>query len=96
MANSLQRVRLEGVHSETRPFTLAPNTSQFVRETHQAVNDYNKWSPTEAGAVKIKDFIDNLAEKYSAEDDNRQFVNGTSVAYNHPPVEVTPIENSTI
>ena len=34
---------------------------------------------------KVKTFIDNLAEKYQQQDDNRQFARGTSLDYLHPP-----------
>tara|TARA_B110000977_G_scaffold144511_2_gene183467 strand:- start:13099 stop:13728 length:630 start_codon:yes stop_codon:yes gene_type:complete len=59
-----------GIHPEMRDFivpdeegeafTLAPNDTAFVRETHQAVHEYNTWEPQDASARRAKDFIDNM------------------------------------
>ena len=35
----------------------------------------------------MKSFVDNLAEKYKRQDDNRQFAQGKSVDYDHPPMK---------
>lgn len=67
------------------PFTHAPADNDFVRETHQAVHDYNKWEPKTSSEKKVKSFIDAMAEKYQQQDDDRQFAKGTSLDYLHPP-----------
>lgn len=67
------------------PFTHAKIDNDFVRETHQAVHDYNKWEPKNQSELKVKTFIDQMAEKYQQQDDNRQFVKGKSLDYLHPP-----------
>jgi hypothetical protein len=68
------------------PFTHACPSSDFVRETHQAVNDYNKWVPKSVEETRVKQFIDNMAQRYQTEDDNRHFANGEHVDYLHPRV----------
>ena len=68
------------------PFTHAVADNDFVKEVHQAVNDYNGWEPKNNQEKKVKTFIDNLAHKYQQEDDNRQFVRGTSLDYSKPPM----------
>lgn len=67
------------------PFTHALPINDFVKEMHQAVHDYNKWDPKNNSEKKVKTFIDNMAKKYQQMDDNKQFANGTSLDYLHPP-----------
>lgn len=70
------------------PFTHADvNTSDFVKETHQAVNDYNQWAPATPEELRVKNFIDGLAKRYQEDDDNRQFARGTSVNYERPKIK---------
>lgn len=69
------------------PFTQANPDNDFVRETHKAVLDYNHWEPKNESEKKVKTFIDNLADKYQKQDDNRQFAAGSSVDYVKPPLE---------
>ena len=69
---------------ETEAFTVAKNNTQFVNDMHKAVEEYNSWNPTDVSEVKAKDFIDNVCLKVIANEDNKQFSNGTSVDYNHP------------
>lgn len=67
------------------PFTHAVPNNDFVKETHKAVRDYNNWKPKNNSEKKVKTFIDNMAKKYQQMDDNKQFANGTSLDYLHPP-----------
>ena len=67
------------------PFTHAPPNTEFVRDVHQAVNQYNGWEPQNGTERNVKVFIDNLADKYQRQDDNRQFVRGRTVDYSKPP-----------
>tara|TARA_B100000925_G_scaffold291591_1_gene280257 strand:+ start:5915 stop:6538 length:624 start_codon:yes stop_codon:yes gene_type:complete len=72
---------------EGEAFTHAPMDSDFVQETHECVNQYNNWEPKNASEKKMKSFVDNLAEKYKKQDDNRQFAQGKTVDYDHPPMK---------
>lgn len=72
---------------EGEPFRPASPSSQFVRDVHQAVHDYNKWTPTDRKAKAVKTVIDNMGEKYSRIEDDRQFALGKVVNYNHPPLK---------
>ena len=69
---------------ESEAFTLASDDSQFVNDMHKAVEDYNSWNPTDASELKAKEFLDNIVMKVIANEDDKQFANGTSVNYNHP------------
>jgi hypothetical protein len=71
---------------EGEAFTYAPMDSEFVRETHDIVNQYNQWEPNNPSEKKMKTFVDSLAHKYKQQDDNRQFAQGKSVDYDHPPM----------
>jgi hypothetical protein len=65
-------------------FTLADPSIPFVKETHELVNKYNDWEPSDANGKKLKTFVDTLADKYKSMDDNRQFAAGKSLDYDHP------------
>ena len=68
-------------------FRPASPTNEFVIETHTCVHQYNGWAPEKPQHKKIKKFIDNLSHKYQTMDDDRQFVKGQSVDYEHPPLK---------
>ena len=65
--------------SEDEPFTFADASSDYVKETHKAVNAYNDWKPKTKSELRMKSFIDNMELKYSTMDDNKQFQKGTSL-----------------
>ena len=64
------------------PFSLAPLTSEFVRETHQAVRAFNRWNPEGEGGVK--DFIDRLSNKTIDQENGRTRL-GEAISYNQYP-----------
>lgn len=70
-------------------FTPASPTNAFVVETHKAVHGYNNWTPqqNDKTQVGIKRFIDDQEKKASRQEDDRQFAQGTSIDYNHPPLK---------
>jgi hypothetical protein len=72
---------------EGEPFSPADPSIPFVAETHELVHKYNKWQPKNNGEVKLKVFVDNISHKYKLKDDERQFVKGKSVDYDHPPLK---------
>lgn len=76
---------------EGEPFAPASPTSEFVQETHRAVRGYNTWVPNESNkmAVGTKRLIDRMEEKYARMEDDRQFAQGTSVDYAHPPLNTS-------
>jgi len=61
------------------PFTIAdptkldPAAAAWVRETHDAVNKYNTWNPTDRSGIGIKHFVDNLARRASNDTNNRRW-----------------------
>lgn len=72
---------------EGEAFTPADPSIPFVQETHEMIHKYNTWEPTDKKGKKLKVFVDDLAHKYKTQDDERQFANGTSVDYDHPPLK---------
>lgn len=64
-------------------FTFANDGSEFVRETHKAVRDFNRWVPKE-DAVRIKRFIEHMDAKACAQENNRTRL-GEGMSYNNPP-----------
>jgi hypothetical protein len=69
------------------PFRQASPTNTFVIDMHSAVNEYNEWVPIDKKHIGVKRVIDTMEKKYSTMDDDRQFVLGKSIDYNHPPVK---------
>lgn len=61
------------------PFTLADpsqldaEAAAWVRETHEAINKYNTWHPTDRSGIGIKMFVDNLARRASNDANNRRW-----------------------
>lgn len=55
------------------PDTLDPAAAAWVRETHDAINKYNTWNPTDRSGIGIKCFMDNLARRMSNDANNRRW-----------------------
>jgi len=74
---------------EHEPFTPASPTSDYVLFTHEAVHGYNNWVPDANDKLQmgIKRTIDSMEEKYGSKEDDRQFAQGKSVDYTHPPLK---------
>ena len=72
--------------SDAEPFTHAnPNESAFVAEVHEAVHDFNSWTPTTPEERRFYNWMNRFEQKYGRSDDNRHFEAGTSVEYARPP-----------
>ena len=69
--------------SEGEAFTFAVADNDFVRETHKAVRDFNRWVPQE-DAVRIKRFIEHMDTKACALENSRTRL-GEGLSYNNPP-----------
>ena len=69
--------------SEGEAFTFAKPDNDFVKETHQAVRDFNNWVPKE-DAVRIKRFIEGMDDKACALENSRTRL-GEGLSYNNPP-----------
>ena len=70
------------------PDTLADEAAKFVRETHQAVHDFDKWKPKDRQAAGIKAFIERMDYKATIETDNNRFAKGKeSISTSRPPLK---------
>lgn len=66
---------------------LDDTAADFVRDTHKAVHDFDKWNPTDKKARAIKTYIDNLAHKAAIENDNKRFESGQpALSTTKPPL----------
>jgi len=76
------------VKEDEEPFTPAsPTHNDWVEETHQAVHDFNHWTPASTKEKEVKNFIHRLEMKYSHQDDNTHFLKGQAPpAYTQPPL----------
>ncbi len=91
--DSIEEDDCVGIHPEMRgfivpdsdgeAFTFAKPDNSFVRETHQAVRDFNNWVPQE-DAVRIKRFIEHMDNTACALENNRTRL-GEGLSYNNPP-----------
>jgi len=83
-----------GIHPEMRDFivpdeegenfTFAPVDNDFVRETHKAVRDFNRWHPT-GEAVRVKEFIERQ-ELRACQMENARTRLGEGLSYTNPPL----------
>lgn len=83
-----------GIHPEMRDFivpdeegerfTFATTDNEFVRETHKAVRDFNRWQPTDE-AVRVKNFIEQQEAK-ACEQENARTRLGEALSYTNPPL----------
>lgn len=70
------------------PDTLDEEGAQFVRETHQAVHDFDNWEPEDKQGKAIKTFIDRMDKKATIETDNARFEKGkSSIPTSKPPLK---------
>lgn len=69
------------------PDELDDEAADFVRATHEAVHDFEKWNPTDKKARAIKRYIDNMSEKAAIQTDNKRFESGkSSISTTKPPL----------
>lgn len=83
-----------GIHPEMRDFivpdedgerfTFATADNDFVRETHKAVRDFNRWQPT-GEAVRVKNFIEQQEAKACGQENARTRL-GEGLSYTNPPL----------
>ena len=83
-----------GIHPEMRDFivpddegerfTFATVDNEFVRETHKAVRDFNRWQPT-GEAIRVKNFIEQQEAK-ACEQENARTRLGEALSYTNPPL----------
>ena len=70
------------------PDELDEEGAQFVRETHQAVHDFDSWEPEDNQGKAIKKFIDRMDHKVTIETDNARLGRGkASIPTSNPPLK---------
>ena len=68
------------------PDDLDEEGAKFVRETHDAVHDFDEWCPTDKQGKAIKQYIQKLDHKASIETDNKRVAAGKpSLPTSKPP-----------
>lgn len=74
------------VDDDEEVFTTAdPDESEFVAETHEAVNQYNDWVPVTDEEKKFRTWMDDFERRVAHKDDDAQFARGTHVNHARPP-----------
>ena len=75
------------IADESECFTQADPTSDFVREVHAAVRQFDAWQPSNDRDRSIKSFIEKTEARATSADDNKHFARGDrAVNYKKPPV----------
>ena len=71
---------------EATPFSQAPPDSEFVRDTHAAVRDFNAWQPTSAEDAQVKDYVADMAGRAEHANEDRRMECGLApiVSYKNP------------
>lgn len=70
---------------EGEAFTFAKVDNDFVKETHEAVRQFNHWHP-DGEAKRVKDFIDKMDVRACAQENARTRL-GEGLSYTKPPVK---------
>lgn len=69
------------------PDQLDEEAAKFVRETHEAVREFDNWEPKDKQGHAIKSFIERMDYKATIETDNKRFENGkSSISTSKPPL----------
>ena len=70
------------------PDELDEEAAQFVRETHEAVHEYDNWKPTDKKGQAIKAFIDKMDQKAAIDTDNQRLSKGKpALSTSKPPLK---------
>jgi len=70
------------------PDELDEDAAKFVRETHQAVRDFDNWKPEDNQGKAMKAFVDRMDKKAAIETDNKRLEAGKpSISTSKPPVK---------
>jgi len=70
------------------PDELDDEAAEWVRETHEAVHEYDKWEPKDKQGKALKSFIDKMDHKAAIDTDNQRFeVGKESISTSKPPVK---------
>lgn len=69
------------------PDELDEEGAKFVRETHQAVHDFEKWNPEDKQGKAIKKFVETMEHKATIQTDNARFEKGKeTIRTSKPPI----------
>lgn len=70
------------------PDELDEEAAKFVRETHQAVHDFDKWVPEDKQGKAIKAFVEKMDTKAAIDTDNQRLESGKdSISTSRPPLK---------
>lgn len=73
------------------PSELDAEAAKFVRETHQAVHDFDQWEPEDKQGKAIKKYIQAMDYKATIETDNKRVENGKeAISTSKPPIDPKP------
>ena len=76
------------------PDELDEEGAKFVRETHQAVHDFDKWSPGDKQGKAIKHFVETMDHKATIQTDNVRLTKGKeTIRTSKPPLNKRKRDN---
>lgn len=70
------------------PDELDDEAAEWVRETHEAVHEYNKWKPKDKQGKALKSFIDKMDHKATIDTNDKRWDAGReAISTSKPPVK---------
>tara|TARA_B110001452_G_scaffold149150_1_gene124156 strand:- start:615 stop:1304 length:690 start_codon:yes stop_codon:yes gene_type:complete len=76
------------------PDELDEEGAKFVRETHQAVHDFDKWNPEDKQGKAIKNFVSTMDHKATIQTDNVRLTKGKeTIRTSKPPLNKRKRDN---
>ena len=71
---------------EATPFSHAPPDTEFVRETHAAVRDFNNWDPVSAEDRQVKEYVADMSGRAEHSNEDRRMACGLApnTSYKNP------------
>ena len=75
---------------DATPFSHAPADTDFVRDTHAAVRDFNNWNPTSPEDMQVKNYVADLSGRAEHSNEDRRMVCGLApiVSYKNPGASI--------
>ena len=75
-------------HADAAASEVRPGGAAVVDDIHRAVLAFNEWVPEDERDKELRAAMEAHEAKFAARDDERQFLNGTSVSYTKPPAPI--------
>lgn len=66
-------------------FRPSDSSDSFTHSTHDAVRQWNQWTPSQPDAKRFKGFVESIEARVMQSEEERAFRQGVSINHRHPP-----------